>query len=509
MKFKSFIFTLLALLIASCTLQPVPELDEPGKEEGRLVTINVTVSPETRVAYDDANRTLSWESGDKLLLAGYDGTTYKGSKIFEYTGNGNSFQGQEVTGATSYKAYYPGDIITLDAGGNVQIPANFWDQTQNGNNTTAHLRNKLLLFDETANPLNQTFSLNLKSSIIRFDLTNVPQEVGTLSHIVWAVETAAGVFKLMTLNVTGVTFSASTSSLTAFLSFDPAVMKIIAGGEYRVELYGEKLSFQSNTVASEKNYAAGDRYKGHISNWNPAIDLINPLSYFAEHNMADLNGTFETGHNTSGQYLFRWYNAITYNTTPATLGGKSYYLPTLQEWIAIIPDFGNEGKESVHFFDNPPRTLSNANVTVGGESYTMSGTFDNIGYVVYATLTYTHQSYPTLYSIARYRTENMGAGNANARLVIDMKKTATLYTMDEAKNADWEAVGVVSRVFPAAGFRYYDGYYSEQSNYGEYWTSSEAQTSSAYHMTFYIGYARSGGQNWRDYFYSVRLVSRE
>jgi hypothetical protein len=509
MKFKSFIFTLLALLIASCTLQPVPELDEPGKEEGKLVTINVTVSPETRVAYDDANRTLAWETGDKLLLAGYDGTTYKGSKIFEYTGNGNSFQGQEVTGATSYKAYYPGDIITLDAGGNVQIPANFWDQTQNGNNTTAHLRNKLLLFDETANPLNQTFSLNLKSSIIRFDLTNVPQEVGTLSHIVWAVETAAEVFKLMTLNVTGVTFSASTSSLTAFLSFDPAVMKIIAGGEYRVELYGEKLSFQSNTVASEKNYAAGDRYKGHISNWNPAIDLINPLSYFAEHNMADLNGTFETGHNTSGQYLFRWYNAITYNTTPATLGGKSYYLPTLQEWIAIIPDFGNEGKECVHFFDNPPRTLSNANVTVGGESYTMSGTFDNIGYVVYATLTYTHQSYPTLYSIARYRTENLGPGNANARLVIDMKKTATLYTMDEAKNADWGAAGVVSRVFPAAGYRYYDGYYLDQGDYGRYWTSSEANVSSAHHMTFYIGYARSGGQNYRDYFYSVRLVSRE
>ena len=511
MKLKLFIITLLALIVVSCTLEPIPK---PEQEEDKIVTIIVNMPAETRVAYEDSNTpglggTLAWQTGDTLLLAGYDGTTYKGSNKFHWNG-GDSFDGIAVPGATSYKAYYPGDIITLDAGVIVNpLDAGFWQQTQNGNGTTAHLSKKLLLYDEEANPLSETFSLVMKNSIIRFDLTNVPQEVGTLSHIVWAVETAAGVFKLMTLNVTGVTFSASTSSLTAFLSFDPAVMKIIAGGEYRVELYGEKLSFQSNTVASEKNYAAGDRYKGHISNWNPAIDLINPLSYFAEHNMADLNGTFETGHNTSGQYLFRWYNAITYNTTPATLGGKSYYLPTLQEWIAIIPDFGNEGKESVHFFDNPPRTLSNANVTVGGESYTMSGTFDNIGYVVYATLTYTHQSYPTLYSIARYRTENMGAGNANARLVIDMKKTATLYTMDEAKNADWEAVGVVSRVFPAAGFRYYDGYYSEQSNYGEYWTSSEAQTSSAYHMTFYIGYARSGGQNWRDYFYSVRLVSRE
>ena len=68
---------------------------------------------------------------------------------------------------------------------------------------------------------------------------------------------------------------------------------------------------------------------------------------------------------------------------------------------------------------------------------------------------------------------------------------------------------MVSRVFPAAGYRYYDGYYLDQGDYGRYWTSSEANVSSAHHMTFYIGYARSGGQNYRDYFYSVRLVSRE
>ena len=78
----------------------------------------------------------------------------------------------------------------------------------------------------------------LKNSIIRFDLTNVPQEVGTLSHIDWTEETATGVFKSMTLHVTGVTFSATNSSLTAYLSFDPAAMKIIAGGKYMVALYG-------------------------------------------------------------------------------------------------------------------------------------------------------------------------------------------------------------------------------------------------------------------------------
>ena len=204
----------------------------------------------------------------------------------------------------------------------MQLADNFW-QTQR-KHTTAHLRNKLPL-DETANPLNQTFSLVLKSSIIRFDLTNVPQEVGTLSHIDWTEETATGVFKSMTLHVTGVTFSATNSSLTAYLSFDPAAMKIIAGGKYMVALYGEQLSFQSNTVTTEKNYAAGDRYKGTISNWNPAIEWINPLSYFAEHNMANLTGTFDTGHDATKDYLFDWNNAMTaYNTTPATLGGKDY-----------------------------------------------------------------------------------------------------------------------------------------------------------------------------------------
>ncbi|MBP6947636.1 MAG: hypothetical protein KBB35_00910 [Bacteroidales bacterium] len=503
MKPKLFIIILLAIMVAGCTLEPIPK---PGQEEGKIVTISASIPADTRVSYNDGTRKLSWQTGDTLLLAGYDGTTYKGCEKFYWTG-GNSFQGIEVKGATSYKAYYPGDIITLDAGVIVNpLDAGFWQQTQNGNGTTAHLSKKLLLYDEEANPLSETFSLVMKNSIIRFDLTNVPQEVGTLSHIVWAVETAAGVFKLMTLNVTGVTFSASTSSLTAFLSFDPAVMKIIAGGEYRVELYGEKLSFQSDTVASEKNYAAGDRYKGAISNWSPAIDLINPLSYFAEHNMADLAGTFEAGHDATGQYLFNWNNAMTaYNTTPATLGGKDYYLPTILEWRAIIP----ESDTYVNFNGGVvARSLSNAAVTVGGESYTMSGDFSNIGIVVYATLTYVHQS-NTLYAIARYRTENLGGGNPDARMVVDMKKTAISYTIGEAESADWNSVGVVSRVFPAAGLRSLGGTLHYQGNFGEYWSSPEFSSSTAWNMHFWKGDAFSGDNSNKAHGFSVRLVSRE
>ena len=121
MKSKLFIIALLAVLGASCTREPPLELDY---KEGKIVTISATIPPETRVAYDDTDRSLSWQTGDTLLLAGYDGTTYKGSKKFHWTG-GDSFQGTEVPGATTYKAYYPGNVITLDNNGNLQFPAYF------------------------------------------------------------------------------------------------------------------------------------------------------------------------------------------------------------------------------------------------------------------------------------------------------------------------------------------------------------------------------------------------
>ena len=74
--------------------------------------------------------------------------------------------GTTVPDATTYKAYYPGCLTLDETTGEVQLPANFWGQTQNGNNTTAS-QNKLLLFDETAKPISQTFTLNDKSSIIK------------------------------------------------------------------------------------------------------------------------------------------------------------------------------------------------------------------------------------------------------------------------------------------------------------------------------------------------------
>ena len=85
MKPKLFIIALLAILVASCTREPLPLI----KNEGSIATINVSISPETRVAYDDLNLKLSWENDDKLLLAGYDALgNYKGKTTFTYSGTG-------------------------------------------------------------------------------------------------------------------------------------------------------------------------------------------------------------------------------------------------------------------------------------------------------------------------------------------------------------------------------------------------------------------------------------
>jgi hypothetical protein len=104
MKSKLFIITLLTLLVAGCTREPLPE---PEREGGKIVIISATIPPETRVAYDDTDRSLSWQDGDQLLLAGYGASGhYIDCATFTWQA-GNTFTGTEVQDAITYKAYYP------------------------------------------------------------------------------------------------------------------------------------------------------------------------------------------------------------------------------------------------------------------------------------------------------------------------------------------------------------------------------------------------------------------
>jgi hypothetical protein len=264
LKPKLFIFALLAMVMAGCTHEPLPEPMVKGEE---IVTINATMAPETRVAYDDGTRKLMWESQDELILAGYQGSTYNGNSTFTKNGNGNSFSGKPVTGASTYIAYYPGGAVTLDENGNLQPFTNTcWQQTQDGNNTTAHLSGKLIMSNEEAIPINQTFSLALISSIIKFNLSNIPDNLGNLNKLIWTVQTTAeGDTRSAILDITNINMASSGPNLTLFLAFDPVVMKIAAGGKVKVTLIGDRSYEWSHTVNKNVNYQAGNRYTANIN----------------------------------------------------------------------------------------------------------------------------------------------------------------------------------------------------------------------------------------------------
>jgi len=284
MKLKLFIYALLALLVAGCTSDP---LQEPEKGGGRRVIISATIPAETRVAYDDDRLTLSWEKGDQLLLVGYyaDGS-YAGHSTFTWL-RGNSFEGDEVAKAETYKAYYPEGATTVDQNGNVQPIANtFWQQTQNGDNNAAHIGNKMFLTDEVATPLNQPFQLSARSSIINFILKNIPGNLGTLRKLIWTIETTAeGDPKSATLNLTNI--PAGTTSLTAFLAFDPSVFILAAGGKVKITLIGDLTYEWSVTSGNGKKYEAGKRYNAPAygpwtmthSKFSYVIDIRNKTTY--------------------------------------------------------------------------------------------------------------------------------------------------------------------------------------------------------------------------------------
>jgi hypothetical protein len=275
MKFKLLFFALLAIFMTNCTREPI---SEPIKEEGEIITISATIPAETRVSYTDSDipgngGTLAWQSNDQLLLAGYAANgRYLGNKIFTWKA-GNTFEGSPIQGATTYKAYYPGDEVVLDANGNVKPFANnFWLQSQSGNNSTTHLRYKLLLFDEEANPTTQSFVLALKNDIIKINLNNRPDTIGAIKKVIWTVETTTeGETQSAMVTILNYTHTPG-ANLTAYIAFDPAVTKIAAGGKVKITLIGnQSYEWWSDPIANLTTYAAGKRYKANVSGpWTPA-----------------------------------------------------------------------------------------------------------------------------------------------------------------------------------------------------------------------------------------------
>ena len=267
----------LAVVASGCNTDDLPDTvrtlpDKPAEK----MTIHATTGQQsgTRVAYEDGaagmNGKLTWQKGDRLTVMRMNGSDYVAhADDYEYGGTDGAtsgpFTGTAITGAgNSWTIYYPHTVAVNTYYATVTLPMTGQTQTADGN--TDHLRNYLLLSSTGIKELDAGFDLEMQNSIMKFEFSNVPAEVGELTRLVWAAETETDsrircTHHLMLNFAPGaVTFDADKHTLTAYLAFMPEEMKVKTGGKFTVMLMGDKTYLAETTIDGGKTYAAGMRY---------------------------------------------------------------------------------------------------------------------------------------------------------------------------------------------------------------------------------------------------------
>lgn len=95
--------------------------------------------------------------------------------------------------------------------------------------------------------------------------------------MIWTVQdTPEGATRSMVLDLTGISISGGSTNLTAYLAFDPLLMKISANGVFKITLIGDRSCEWSIVTGNQgKTYAGGTRYNANVSaNWKGVVPLI-------------------------------------------------------------------------------------------------------------------------------------------------------------------------------------------------------------------------------------------
>ena len=254
----------------SDTVRTLP--DKPAEK----MTIHATTGQQsgTRVAYEDGaagmNGKLTWQKGDRLTVVRMNGSDYVAyADDYEYGGTEGAtsgpFTGTAITDAgNSWTIYSPHTVVVSTYYDTVTLPMTGQTQTADGN--TDHLRNYLLLSSTGIKDLDAGFDLEMQNSIMKFEFSNVPAEVGELTRLVWAAETETDShircthYLMLNFAPGAVTFDTDKHTLTAYLAFMPEEMKVKTGGKFTVMLMGDKTYLAETTIDGGKTYAAGMRY---------------------------------------------------------------------------------------------------------------------------------------------------------------------------------------------------------------------------------------------------------
>ena len=396
MKTWKWVNTLLMCTLASTIIscsgneELTDEITNTGKDELITITVGTGANTNTRVSYDDdkvgsSNEdALKWEEGDKLLVAGYVNGTLKGKEIYVIEGVGKakaSFTGTAIEGATTYNVYYPSSI-TVDepTGGATFSPS---AQTQNGNNNTVHLRDNIFLQATNVTDLNN-ITLEMKSSIMKFELSNIPTDIGSLKSLIWIVETDNG-SKNMVLNLSSI---ADNQALTAYLSFISEEMSVKTNGKFTVILQGDKLYKAEREIISGKKYEAGNRYTAEIDNSSETMqweELANMSFTVKVDENLGFNIPFPTSGETPANIMVDWGDGsaltiVNKGTTLSDGDGFNYeYAETGEYAIAIYSDQVDETElqiPKIKFWNNRDNNSNSSKLRLIGTPLLNTGTED-------------------------------------------------------------------------------------------------------------------------------------
>ena len=383
----------LASTIISCSSNEelTDEITNTSKDELITITVGTGADTNTRVSYDDdkvgsSNEdALKWEEGDKLLVAGYANGTLKGKEIYfinEGVGKTKaSFTGTAIEGATTYNVYYPSSV-TVDepTGGATFSPS---AQTQNGNNNTVHLRDNIFLQAINVTDLND-ITLEMKSSIMKFELSNIPTDIGSLKSLIWIVETDNG-SKNMVLNLSSI---ADNQALSAYLSFISEEMSVKTNGKFTVILQGDKLYKAEREIISGKKYEAGNRYTAKIDNSPETMkweELANMSFTVKVDENLGFNIPFPTSGETPANIMVDWGDGsvltiVNKGTTLSDGDDFNYkYAETGEYTIAIYSDQVDETEQQIpkiKFWNNRDNNSNSSKLRLIGTPLLNTGTED-------------------------------------------------------------------------------------------------------------------------------------
>ena len=262
-KVLYFMSLMCVMMLASCS----SDIEDfvPGSS-GDEITIGVGIpeSNGTRVSTADL-LDLTWESGDRILLLGYDSNnTYVGrsesSEIKSGAGTKKAlFDVNTIPNATKYKIFYKGTNVNINDNGSLNI--DYLNQLQNAVNDSKHIKSTFALgsdeisaanINKGANlaPLNAVMRINIKD-IYKLDGICDANKVGSIDLSIGDKNPACLFFK----GYKQVSINKGQDNYF-YMSFDPSA-DLAQGGVLKVSIDSRIAEIMST---DGKDYKAGKIY---------------------------------------------------------------------------------------------------------------------------------------------------------------------------------------------------------------------------------------------------------